>query len=645
MAYIATARSDGKPARKSRILSGFAFTMALSASTAAMADCTGTGALGGAGLTPLLPFAAGGAVNSLVSAINTANTAFLTQSTAFVSAPANPAPNQEGGGVWARAIGGEITTKSTSTTTNVAIGATPVPGTVTCNTSTNLKFAGTQVGADISTLNWNGWNFHVGSTVGYLGAKASDTSSAGPLNPAGGTFTDSLQVPFAGIYAAATKGSFFIDGQIRTEYYQNSANDPIISGIFNQKLDARGLSFAGNIGYNQALQNNWFIEPSAGIVVSKVKVDPFNVSGTLVLPAAVTPGVTLPGQLRINDIDSTLGRLSLRGGTTIVSGNMIYQPFAIASVYHEFQGNITSSFDGTGAGLLGLTGASGNISSTNIGTYGQFGIGVAGQVANTGLLGYIRGDYRTGDNIEGYSVNGGLRYQFTPDAISAPMYTKAAKAPVMLQTAYDWTGFFIGGNFGALNGRTDWDFAIGTSANPRFAGAIGGGQFGYDRQFGKWVVGVEGSISGSNANGARQCPAGVVFTCETSVDWMGTATAKLGYAFGNRSLFYVRGGGAFGDLKITTNCNTGPTNVVAGFTLLGCGENASRTRAGWTIGVGSEFAVARNWTVRTETNYFDMGTERYTLPSVGAVDVRQAGFISTVGINYRFAPSLVTAKY
>ena len=63
--------------------------------------------------------------------------------------------------------------------------------------------------------------------------------------------------------------------------------------------------------------------------------------------------------------------------------------------------------------------ASGNISSTNIGTYGQFGLGLAGQVANTGWLGYVRADYRTGDNIKATASTGGVRYQFTPDVIAA----------------------------------------------------------------------------------------------------------------------------------------------------------------------------------------------------------------------------------
>ena len=224
--------------------------------------------------------------------------------------------------------------------------------------------------------------------------------------------------------------------------------------------------------------------------------------------------------------------------------------------------------------------------------------------------------------------------------LAARPYTKApayVAAPI-----YNWTGFYIGGNFGAINGKTDYQTA-GGSTNPRFAGAIGGGQIGYDRQFGKWVVGVEGMIDASNANGARQCQFGIFFNCETEVKYMGTATAKLGYAFWNRSLVYVRAGGAFGDLKLTTTCNTGPFNV---FGVIGCGEATKRTRTGFTAGIGSEFAIANNWSIRTETNYFDMGKETYVLPVSGVVGtVKENGFISTVGVNYRFAPTLVTAKY
>ena len=627
---------------------------ALLTSTAAMANCSGTAALavpGANGITPFLPFASGGAVSSLISAINTANTAFLTQSTAFVSAPPNPAPGQEGGGVWGRAIGGEMTTKGTTTTTNVQALGVPVPGTITCNTENKLTFAGAQVGTDMANLNINGWNIHVGSTVGYIGAKSRDVSSAGPLDPLGGTFQDSLQVPFFGLYAAATKGGFFIDGQIRRDFYQNSLSDPLVSGINNQKLDARGTAFSGNIGYNMPLQNNWFIEPSAGIVISKVKVDPLNVVGTG-LANFPNPG-TFPGQLRINDIDSTLARLSVRAGTAFTSGNMIWSPFATLSIYHEFQGAVTSAFDGAlVTAALGIPGQpSGNLSSTNIGTYGQVGVGISGQIVNTGWLGYVRGDYRAGDNIHGYSLNGGIRYQFTPDMLSPkPMYAKAPvlKAPAAIVGPYNWTGFFVGGSVGVLNGQQDMNYVpiplagFVPYANPRFAGALGGIQAGYDYQTGKWVFGVEANINATNAHGARPCQVTFLVTCEDNKDWIGTATARVGYAFWNRALLYGRAGVAYTNTTISAVCNGGAQPL----TRITCPFSDSHSRAGWTVGFGTEFALTQNWTVRGETNYYDLGKITYNLlPTVLVADVRETGFISTVGLNYRFSPGVVVAKY
>jgi opacity protein-like surface antigen len=655
---MTTIFASSRKRRSGWTLAGAGFAVMLSASSAAFAGCSGTGALavaGPQGVTPFLPFASGGAVASLVSAINTANTAFLTQSTAFVSAPPNPAPNQEGGGVWARAIGGEITTKNTTVTSNVTALGAPVPGTITCDNENKLSFAGAQVGTDMATLNVSGWNFHVGSTVGYLGAKSRDTSSAGPLNNLGGTFQDTLQVPFFGFYAVATKDRFFIDGMLRGDFYQNNLNDPLISGIFNQKLDARGLAFSGNVGYNIPLQNNWFIEPSAGIVVSKVKVDPLNVTGTG-LAAVIAGGTvgTFPGQLRISDINSTLARLSVRGGTTIASGNMIWQPFVTLSVYREFQGNITSSFDGLGVtqftGIAGLP--AGLVSTSNIGTYGQIGVGVSGQIVNTGWLGYVRGDYRAGDNIEGYSVNAGLRYQFTPDMLSPkPMYAKAPvlKAPAAIIGPYNWTGFYVGGSVGVLNGQVDMNylapaFAAGLTANPRFAGALGGLQAGYDYQTGKWVFGVEANINATNAHGARPCQVFIVVNCEDQKDWIGTATARAGYAFWNRGLLYGRAGVAFTNTTLRSVC------LGNGVIPIACPATDSQSRAGWTVGFGSEFALTQNWTVRGESNYYDLGTKTYNLQQLPpaptlVVDAREKGFISTVGLNYRFAPGVVVAKY
>jgi opacity protein-like surface antigen len=634
------------------ILGAVAAVMAFSSSSAAIAACTGGTVFNiGPGVVNLAPFSAGGAVNTLISSINTANTAFLTQSTAFVGSPANPRPNQEGGGVWARGIGGEIDTKNNSVANyqiNVG-GAVTNTAPYVCDTKTNLQFAGTQVGTDMARLNWNGWNVHVGSMAGYLGARAKDVSAPGALDPQGGSLTNSLEVPFVGLYAAATYGGFFVDGQVRWDFYQNRLNDFQNSGIINQRLDARGLAFTFNAGYNHQFGNGWFVEPSAGVVVSKVEVDPLNTAGTLIYTNLLGPGAyTPPGTLQVNDIKSTLGRLSLRTGTTIVTDKVIWQPFFTASVYHEFQGNVTTNITSS-YGNVGIPGASinGVISTNGVGTYGQFGLGVAGQLVGTGWLGYIRGDYRTGDRIEGYSVNGGLRYQFTPDL--APLAPKGliTKAPVLAAAAYNWTGFYIGGQFGGVYGWNKMDLGAGFEPRPRFAGALAGGQIGYDHQFGKWVVGIEGTGTWSNGKGARGCEGGLSFfyNCEVDMNWMATGTARLGYAYWDRGLIYVKGGVAAAEVSGSVRCNTGtqpllivlPNCNVAGPVGPATGvATGTKTKVGWTVGYGTEFALTKNWTVKGETNYFDLGKDTYTT-NLGTFELKTTGVSAIVGLNYRFA--------
>ena len=83
---------------------------------------------------------------------------------------------------------------------------------------------------------------------------------------------------------------------------------------------------------------------------------------------------------------------------------------------------------------------------------------------------------------------------------------------------------------------------------------------------------------------------------------------------------------------------------------IACPATDTQSRAGWTVGFGSEFALTQNWTVRGESNYYDLGTKTYNLQQLPpaptlVVDAREKGFISTVGLNYRFAPGVVVAKY
>jgi hypothetical protein len=122
------------------------------------------------------------------------------------------------------------------------------------------------------------------------------------------------------------------------------------------------------------------------------------------------------GTASFDDVKSFLGRAGGRIGTTLQAGALSIQPFLSASIWHEFEdANLTRY-------VCTLCAFSLNIATSRVGTYGQFGAGASAALANTGWLGYARVDYRTGDNIEGWSINGGLRYQFEAGNVVAARY-------------------------------------------------------------------------------------------------------------------------------------------------------------------------------------------------------------------------------
>src|SRR5262249_10498672 len=177
--------------------------------------------------------------SSVASSIGNVDTAFLTQQgSAFVANPGGAAPNQQGGGVWGRAIGGEVDIKSTSTT---LAAQTPVitpaidSGTINCASKQHETFGGVQLGTDVARLNWDGWNVNFGTTVGYLESRSEERFGGAPF------FTTNFEVPFAGGYAVAPYGSFFADVMVRGEYYNMKLHDPAAS-LFSQPFSAHGFS-------------------------------------------------------------------------------------------------------------------------------------------------------------------------------------------------------------------------------------------------------------------------------------------------------------------------------------------------------------------------------------------------------------------
>jgi outer membrane autotransporter protein len=647
--------------RTSVVAGSVALALGLLGSSAAMAlDCAPIdGSPAQASLGPSATGLAGGLAIS--SAVSAANTAFLTQSTAFVSAPANPKPDSEGGGLWIREVGGQLTLNS-NTQVNVNLnvpGVASLSANTTCTAQFRQTFAGFQLGQDIAKFNVGGWNLHLGTTAGFL--ETSGNLAGGNLG--GGAFNSTTQSPFVGTFAAATFGNFFIDGLLRYDYFQTDLNSPT-ANLFNQKLDAHGFTAAVSAGYNWTIPNSrWFIEPSAGVVWSREAVDPFGVTNPF---TNVLGGQNFSGTTQLDTIESVIGRVGLRVGTTLETSSVVLQPFAAVSVWHDFASNITANYASCPNCLffLGLpafpSSLTANMSTNNIGTFGQYSVGVSGQVKNTGWLGFVRLDYREGSEMHGLSGTGGFRYQFTPTEVASVMPVKA-KAPALVAYPVNWSGWYVGGIGGADYGRGSMVFPGLSAADMRPAGFFGGGTVGYNYQVGQWVYGLEGDVSATNANGSTQCAplAGAVdpvtgfsvpvalfqMTCHDNLNWIATATARLGYAWTPRTLLYVKAGGAWADEKFSMTCNLGPLNLNNG--PQGCFNPAlasvdqasvSDTRLGWTVGIGTEFALTDHWSAKGEFDWLDFGSKSLILSDGTAVNSTQRIAQGKVGLNYKFSP-------
>jgi outer membrane immunogenic protein len=225
------------------------------------------------------------------------------------------------------------------------------------------------------------------------------------------------------------------------------------------------------------------------------------------------------------------------------------------------------------------------------------------------------------------------------NAADLPYPTKAPQygsAPV-----FSWTGCHIGAHAGAAanhtkmadpvaNGAIDATMT-GQVANIDGAGGFAGGQIGCDYQFsGNWVAGIEASASGANITGTNQDQFNFNWTLRSQNDWFGSVTGRLGWAV-DRVLFYGRGGFAFAHNKFEIE----NANISLG--------SPSATRTGWVIGSGVEWAIAPNWSVFAEADYYQFGDKNVqfqgNIPLAGNppfyVGTKENVEAVKFGVNYR----------
>jgi outer membrane immunogenic protein len=211
-----------------------------------------------------------------------------------------------------------------------------------------------------------------------------------------------------------------------------------------------------------------------------------------------------------------------------------------------------------------------------------------------------------------------LATSLAAEAADMPVKGYYKGPPRSVVSYYNWTGFYAGINGGYGWGTSDWDSPATVGSKPK--GGLIGGTVGYNYQTGAIVWGVEGDVAYSMIKDSTTCALG---PCEVENKWLGTARGRIGYAF-DRWLPYLTAGAAFGDVKATR------VGVAAG--------GASDIMAGWTAGVGLEYAFLGNWTAKVEYLYADLGKfDCGTACGAAADNVTFQTNIIRAGLNYKFS--------
>lgn len=204
---------------------------------------------------------------------------------------------------------------------------------------------------------------------------------------------------------------------------------------------------------------------------------------------------------------------------------------------------------------------------------------------------------------------------------------------------FRWAGFYAGVHAGIAN--RDGDISTENSTfSPEFPLAtlhdssfIGGGQIGYNWQAGQVVVGIE--ADGSWTKLKEDKTAFDVFEgfaqYTSEIDWLITIRGRAGFAATPGMLLYATAGLAIADVNLKYNSYFGSFST-------------SDTQVGWTAGLGAEFMIGSNWTVKAEYLHVQLDGTKLDLtvpveegsPLKARIKADQDINILRAGLNYKF---------
>ena len=214
--------------------------------------------------------------------------------------------------------------------------------------------------------------------------------------------------------------------------------------------------------------------------------------------------------------------------------------------------------------------------------------------------------------------------------------------------AVDWSGPYVGVNGGYAWSHADWNNSSDPNG-PFFGdvfnfgkeddGFLAGGHAGYNFQFGRVVLGIEGSFDYVDIDHSARVP-GVAddTTLRTTQRWLGTVGPRLGYSV-DRALLYGTIGAAFTRYKFSDDAC-----CVAGHYAV---SYPSKTWAGWTVGLGGEYAITDNIVAGLDYKHYEFGgttvasglltgTGPPAGPGFDLMHVNETEDVLTARISYKF---------
>jgi outer membrane immunogenic protein len=227
-----------------------------------------------------------------------------------------------------------------------------------------------------------------------------------------------------------------------------------------------------------------------------------------------------------------------------------------------------------------------------------------------------------------------------------------APAPLPSNWAGGYVGFHLGYGWGRANtsftplpSATAFINLAPTTLRPDPHGVHAGGQVGYNWQSGSVVGGFESDISWTNMKGTavvtpiiqnNGSPWAGTLTAHQDTDWFGTLRARLGGSVGS-ALIYGTGGLAYAKVNYSANADFRPQGTIQYPSAF------SKTKTGWTVGGGVEFAINNHWGVKGEYLYYKMSNESRTAnpspanpPFQVAYTWQTRAHILRGGLNYHF---------